>query len=753
MSREPDRTELFVDTAATREATSALSATLEGDSPGAQSGQVIAILGERGSGRTHLATRLLQHSRTLRYAPALSKYIDAMASDFSDVYRRLMGDELVFSAVRAQADSWYADAVADMLAERGFDHDIVRQLRDGVLLPQAVVNRLGLMESALLRETGRRLNAATGLKDLSTALVLLLRTGSDDRTKAGQRRGFPGSVKEWLAGGEPSEVLRERGITTPITSEVTALDVLAATTRLYRGRRARFLLVFDDLLVGADQPQPETLLALRTLFESVADAGGCLVLTGDPDLPELLGPQLWQRISRTVQLRGFTDDEVRSFLTALQGVRTGRSELAPFTPESAGYLARLSEGNPRATLQLGNEAYRLAGTRQPITEDVVREAARHQMIALGAAEVLGEVQQVLDLNGWAYRRSHLLGADADSRADFWVTFDDRADGCALLLSEAILASEDVAAVIRRVFAIRQAAPGAAVILAVEGLLDVSYTSGLKEILGSEPIVHAVRGFSHRLTTLLNAARLRLPPVVRDSPWTDVGHRLDQINQQQSSIFGLLEQFFDHFTGAERRSDEQLTQVLRRELAGFAGTVAPPSGPDPRVRETAGVPAEVDRLFVEASGLLEELSRFGETMQAAFADTVGEASSLILRRIRSTTHFTSAIGYAVLLRELVAAFHTGIAEWYATYPADGPGSLSPAAQERLDTLCGNYAELVEHLPAFQLTPLIELYTKPGRWADRTGPRQKMENGVVLRKLTELSDRVRVAVNESANAETG
>jgi hypothetical protein len=102
---------------------------------------------------------------------------------------------------------------------------------------------------------------------------------------------------------------------------------------------------------------------------------------------------------------------------------------------------------------------------------------------------------------------------------------------------------------------------------------------------------------------------------------------------------------------------------------------------------------------------------------------------------------------------VEAFRAGIADWYATYPAAGSEVLSPAADERLDALCGNYAELVEHLPAFQLTPLIELHGKPGRWADSTKPRQKPESSTVLRMLTELSDRVRSAVHESADAGTG
>src|SRR5262249_46812060 len=151
------------ETATIRQATEYLAAYLDAG-PASGPGMVIAVLGEPGTGKTHLAARLIRQARRVLADPAMAMYLDVGSSTFVDLYHKFV-DHLTEVKIRDLVNACYADVVVESLLERGLGGDIAEWLRAGEVTPQQVVERLGLMTSALLREVRRRLHNLTGDRD------------------------------------------------------------------------------------------------------------------------------------------------------------------------------------------------------------------------------------------------------------------------------------------------------------------------------------------------------------------------------------------------------------------------------------------------------------------------------------------------------------------------------------------------------------------------------------------------------------
>lgn len=710
---DSDAVDLTIETDAIRQATAYLSAYLRDVPSGGErgrDGEVIAVLGDYGTGKTHLAIQLVRHAARVLRDPARAMYLDATTDGFVELYRRFM-HKLGLKGVRNRVSDYYADVVAESLQGTGLDSDVVEWMRNRELVPREVVERLGLMESALLRRVQGTLQRVTDNTDFGAALTLLLRSGFDD------------VVWAWLTGGKPDQVLVERGITKPIDTDVAALEAMGVFALLYGGRQARFVLVIDELdkiFSGADKPEADTVTAFQKLLEVFASAGACLVLTGLPEFRRVLHPSAAQRVSRVVEMAGLTTDEVCSFIQLAQLARFGVDELAPFTRDSVRYLREITGGNARSVIRLCHDVYALVDDERraggdpelTVTPEIVRRAARRQFGSLSAEDIEAVVRSVLDANGWNYLHKHALGDGGDAVADFWVTFQDRAGGCAVLVTDSVLDDEDVAAVTRRGFAVRQAVADAKVILAVSGIVAAAYAARLAEELDAEPLLYSERGFPENIKALVGATSDRLPRTTTGSGApADVLQRLEQINRQQAAIYGSIERLAWQVDDV-RDSYEHRFASVQRDLTALAGAVRG-AGPAGGATSRAELPAAVERYFADAVEALDELIMPDAMMGEAF-DRYGTDLSLAVQRRLGTADYAEAVGVAMLTRAAVVAFRSSVLEWYRTEVTPSTVALSDSATERLDLLCQAYDDVTELLPSFKLDPLIYI----GPWTARS-----------------------------------
>ena len=694
--------DLTVETDSIRLATSFVSAYLAAPPPGAHQrggSDVIALLGDYGTGKTHLALRLVRHAGQVLGDPARAMYLDAPADNFRELYRRFMY-KLGLDSVRKQVSDYYADIVAESLRDSGLTSDVVELLRARERDPQQVVEGLGLMESALLREVRHALRQVTANADFGTALTLLLRPGFDD------------VVWAWLTGGNPHPVLVERGITRPIRSEADALEAMGVFVLLYGGRRGKFLLVVDELdkiFSGADQPQTDITAAFQTFLEKIGDAGACLVLSGLPEFHGMLGPSVRDRIPHVVEMTSLSTDEVCAFIRRAHLAEFGRDELEPFTRDSARYLRDVAGGNAREVIRICHDTFRMADdeirrTGDPhtlVTDDMVREAARARFGLLSTEDIDARLRRLLDANGWTYLHQHYLSGNAESKADFWVTFADRAGGCALLITRSILDSADFDTMTRRLTAIRGAVPDAEVIVIINGVLTDLMAAQLRETLGCEALVFIERSFDENLRALLGMVSKRLVRDGDSDPLHALRQRVDQIARQQSGLYGIIEQLAEQVDGVRTASARQLT-AIHRDLSQWARARQTASTVEPEPGST--LPAEVEGLFQEAVDALDELTEFEVMLPDAFDEETTRTREPIQRRLRTDSYF-DAVGVATAARTTVLAFRTAVEAWYGRVRPGSGRPLSGAAEAGLDAICRTYDDISEFIPLFRLEALF------------------------------------------------
>ena len=723
-----DSPEISIETDAIRQATAHVSSYLRSSGETGHAGTVIAIVGDYGTGKTHLAVQLVRHARAELTDPANAMYLDATAESFIELYRRFM-HKLGLSGVLSQVSDYYADVVADSLQSTGLTADTVEWLGSRDLQPEQVVERMGLMESALLRKVQSTLRDVTANKDFGTALALLL------------RKGFEHSVWAWLTGGHPDQVLVERGIVKPIDSEVAALEAMGVFALLFGGRRRRFVLVVDELdkIFSLDnQPRPGTLAAFQTLLEVFAKAGACLVLSGLPDFRTVLGPSVRQRIAHTVTMAGLSRDEVVEFVRLAQG-----GGLDPFTVDSIGYLTTVARGNARTVIRLCHRVFRIAddeGPDAPVTHEMVERAARELFGTLSADDIHGVVRRLLDAAGFDYHHDFLLGVGEDSKADFWITFPGREGGCAVLVTQSLLDGANVDDVRRRVAAVKDGQGDAEVLVVVNGVLVEGAAIQVRELIGRDPLVHVERTFPEDFRALVGAiSRLLAGPADGDVV-AALRQRVDLVARQQSSIYGFIEQLTEHVDGARGSTDRQLA-AIQRQLATLSG--------GERATASSPLPPDVEKLFRDAVEVLEELTQLDVMLGEALEPAPEETQEAVQRRLRSVD-FREAAGRAVLMQKTVLGFRASVAQWFGVEAAGGAAPTAEA-EDRLDQLCRAYDGISEYLPVFGLDPLFEL---PPWTARNTGMvaavNQAGRRNRVTTALENLSPRVKRAVWRSSRS---
>jgi Cdc6-like AAA superfamily ATPase len=696
-----------IPTPAIREAVRLLDGYLE--SP--QHGNVIAIVGDYGTGKTHLAVELLQHAH--RKAPERTKtiYLDAPAGTFVALYRRFI-EQLELRDVRERVQEYYADIVADALSESAFGMDLAQPLRAGDIDPVEVVARLGLMESSFLQQVQRKLEDVTHNEAFGTALTLLLRHGFDD------------VVWEWLTGHEPDQILADRGIAAAVDTDAAALEAMGVFALLYGHRNRRFIVVIDELdkvLSAANRPTEDAIEGFKKLLEVFAGARAMLVLAGLPDYLDVLSGNARQRIGRVITASALSAENTIDFIRESRRRMHGHDALEPFTPDTVNYLVKLTDGIARKIVRLCFQLYRKATEeQQPVTVAMVHEVAlNNQFDHASIDDVRNAVRRVLNAQGSTYRRDKLVGLDENSRADYWIPVGRAGSGCALVLTESVLTPEDSAQLVRRATAIRNAADQAGqteALLIVVGYLPTEFAAELSAAFGAEPLVYDHWRFNETLASAL-AARIRgLEAVAADDPLEAVQERLGRMSRQQANTQRFIEQLAIRLEDNRTSSDRQLG-VLQRELAGISDTLysdAPRSGGDAGVPTPLRLPADVAQLFGDAVTALDSLSQVVVVLRAAFAGAVEDPARAVDLRdeirdwLRSQKVFP-AFGVAVLLKRLVEAFRDGVADWYRSSAPTEQGQLYPVDRERLSALCRTYDVLYEELPLIGLEVLGELTT--------------------------------------------
>ncbi|GGU66993.1 hypothetical protein [Lentzea flava] len=739
-----------VPTPAIREALDLLDGFLQAPPDSGRHGNVIAVVGEYGTGKSHLVGDLLYHAET-HSDPDRTRavYLEAEQKTFVNLYKRFV-EHLECDDVRDRVREFYADVLADALAGSDFTANVARAVRNGDLDPVDAVERLGLMESKHLGELQRLLGRVTRNTAFGTALTLLLRPG------------FTAAAWEWLTGHTPDQVLVDRGLTSAIATEEAALEAMGVFAVLYSHRDRRFIVAIDELnkVVSASRKPTENAIdAFKKMLDVFAGARALLVLSGLPDSFEVLGKDVGQRVGRVISVAPLTVDDTLELIRQSQA-RIGRGErLHPFDEQSVRYLVKVTEGNARRIVRLCHKLYRLARdeAREPeqgrVTDAMIRQAARDRSTFGTIDNVRTEIRRVVNGLGLEYVRDQLLNRDTDSRADYWLPVGTDNAGCAVLLTESVLVEAEAEALVNRATYIQAAVERTELILVVIGLVHEDLLSRLGAAFSSEPIIYDPWTFVDTLAAEL-AERVRVLELASGGdPLIAMRDRVSRVSRQQANTQRLLEQVTVALAGM-RGTTEREFAVLQRELAELATRVR--SGePGTEQAPPLRLPPNVAGLFVSAQESLDTVDQVDAALRTMFASTEHDLNRAIDARVnirgplRSKETFP-ALGVASLLHRLLDAFRHGINDWYRTYVPSPTGQVQPGDRERLSALCRAYDTIYEYVPLFRLEGLDE-FTPRAVEGEMSAPLSSLRLEHLKTTFNELSNRVQSAVLASVVGE--
>lgn len=622
---------------------------------GDSSGGVVAIVGEYGTGKTHLALDLLfQASR--HQPPIQSFYLDAPGDSFLRLYLERFLPRLGRRALRARVGEYYSDIVAEELEDSPLTRPVAADLRARSVDPVLVVRRLGLMESAFQERLIERLSAVTEDPSFGTALALFLRPE------------FEATVWEWLSGQPPDAVLAERDIGARIDSDAKALQAIGVVALLLGGQRRRFVLVFDEMekvIVPVSGPGDEgTLSAFKRLFEIISKTGALLILCGLPEFLEALPDDARQRISVVIRPTRLTSDDAIRFIEDVQERSSGVRELKPFSPDVARYLADLSGGNARRLVRLCFYAFQAASAGgTDVTRAIVREVAREQFELVSMEELRSAVVRVLDRSGLTFEMEKSFGSGrARVVSDFWVPASD--SGCAIMLAQSVLQAADSDRLRKAGLLVRQPKTGAprSILLVVNGYLSEELAPALIDAF-DRVLVHNLRSFEDDLAAAVQGLVGRLERQPTDVSSTAITEKLEQLARQNHRINASLDEVVHRLpsTYAMREAvEEGLVSVFLR-LTGSSALSTP----------FLSVPSgwrSVDSVFERAFAFLERGSSIAQLFRNVSWKVTNRDPHLARRdepfgydELERAVAFTPDVTGRLMVQEAISAFRDGVTQ--------------------------------------------------------------------------------------------
>lgn len=681
---------LTLDTAAIREARRLLDEYLS-DPASFSRGTVIAVVGEYGTGKTHLVADMARHiAESPRRSRTYTISLEGSEEGFVALYKNFVRG-LDQRDVTHRVREYYADLVADELESSELTQALARPLRAGQLDPLDLVDKVNLIESDLLARLRSRLTDVTQKEEFSIALTLLL------------REGFYDAAWEWFRGGPPDQILADRGIREPIATDELVLEAMGVFALLYGRRGHSFVLLVDELhklLSTARLPAVATIAAVKKLLQVFAAADGLLVLVGLEDYVDVVGKDSVQRLGQVIRMAPLTTEDAENYITLAKVAAGGEPTLWPFSPDTVRYLLKITDGVARQFIRLCHHLYRRAiDVRTAVTEAMIREVARDRIVLDTVDSVRNEVRAVLDAQGLPYYRQHRLATNA--RVDYWIPLGDEDAGCAVVVTGSVFGPAEVAPLRELAIEIRKMAPGADTILVVVGFLPSVERDEITDFFGIEPLEYDQWTFQSGLSSILAGRVSAFESASSADPVVMLRNRLERMNRQYTNTRLSLQQLAASVDTMRTTSEYQFS-AFHRSLEALAqgaqpARTAPDGAPSP------GLPADVTGLFDQADEALSVVGKVDNAIREALSGGLRTRDAL---RMSLSGKVFEAMGVAAVIRSLLAEFQREVTDWYRRYAR----KERDADRTSLSALCHNYDSLYDQVPVFRLSALedFELY---------------------------------------------
>jgi hypothetical protein len=285
---------------------------LERPGPGGDLGRAVALVGDFGVGKSHMAREVTAAIRADTSVPLW--VINQPTLDLGVVYRNRMlslrDDTEARIAFERVVSAYYANVVVELLRSSdaaelhiGPQHKaVIAGLSDGTFDPRKVIQAFGIDKELMHRHLREHLRVAVDHRKFAVGLSLLL------------EGDFKREVWDWLTAEEPSQALRDRGIGGAIDSTEAVFDALCVFSFLHGRVGQRYVLVIDALETVLSWPQrdrSEFMNGFEKLVNTYVNQDGLLVMC--------IQPEPWSRMPQ-----GLHERVLQIWPTGLDGTETAR---------------------------------------------------------------------------------------------------------------------------------------------------------------------------------------------------------------------------------------------------------------------------------------------------------------------------------------------------------------------------------------------------------------------------------------------
>jgi KaiC/GvpD/RAD55 family RecA-like ATPase len=610
-------------------------------------GTILTVVGEYGTGKTHLALHMLRqildHDDLDRVRPI---YLDAPAGDVFTLYRDRFIPKLAALDINERVLEYYSDVVAEALSASDLTAPLASKLTARDITAEHVIQDLGLMESDLRRRLCARLERVTQREDFAAALALY------------PRPEFRHAVWEWFRGADPDASLIERGIQSKIHSEEDALAAIGVFALLFGHQGKRLVVVFDEMekvlsTSAVDGRTARVTQAFKRLFEIAQETNSLFILCGLPDFLDALPADVRQRISEVLWPGRLSAANVTAYVRAVLTSAFGDVGIAPFTESGIGYLTELAGGNARAVVRLCYLSYgRAVSEHIAVDPPFIREVARQQYEAERSDDVAQEIENVVIRSGWRYERDFTLKkprsrARGVTPVDFWLPVGDGGAGCAVVICQSVLQDGDVTDVVNTVARATKPQTRRSFLLVVNGYLSEAKRPELEKHY-DRVITRSAVHFTATLTDAVYTLVSQVDANVRDATMTRVNEQLDRLIRQNMALQSAVERLARQNVGGEAITDAA-ELGLQRVFGRLAGTAS------------TEFPLDFSKTRTVFDAILRRLDAVVEPIDLIFADVTPAkrpVRKLNAQLLNSADLFPGA-SCAILLRDITISFRRGI----------------------------------------------------------------------------------------------
>jgi hypothetical protein len=432
-------------------------------------GRMLAIVGDYGIGKSHLASLVIWQLMSEQPA-ALACVVQAQRGDtLADLYQR------IFRRGHArEADALPGGGLHMVEARRrveeicaGLEHELgFRDESPGADSEPHVPAVSGDLE--LLGALQDRLLADTGDSELACGLSLLLHADQD----------IADNAWGWLSGGPVTRDLARRGVVLPIGNEPRALVAMLGLARLLNRPKSPFALIVDEVdQLGRDaDARYRPAAVLSQLATWAADSGALLVVAVSAKTWERLPEGVLQRVGQVVRPGSFSPREITEYVHLMYKNRLAAYR-PPFAPSAIKRLHDITGGSPRHVVDACYHAVKESGGSGRIMPSLIARVSGEIFMHVSPDAVAGDITRVCTTLG---ERAISRPVHGGGTARLWIPAGAEGEGITVLVGGPVVTAASAAALIR-LAGDPAGAAGAPAILVCAGPLAGSLDERLRDV--------------------------------------------------------------------------------------------------------------------------------------------------------------------------------------------------------------------------------------------------------------------------------